>query len=430
MLKIEDVKKIYKSPVKIKLDNGYHTMKKQLLFPILFLSFSAFGQQSSTDSLYHLAVSDLSAFSKHITVKAETDFEKAKAVVDWYARHFDWTYTDYQKRTVQDILQRRGGNCNELAMVAKASLEALGVPMRRVREINLQRASDRRQKDAEKRVAEIGNKASVFGRQHNDHVWLEVYDQSTGQWMPADPSLGVVGLRPWLAARYAFTKRYSLDASSEDMIAPFAIFVESEEEWINRTADYAIEGFNHLYYGQLAELPSWNQWAEQVEQLDGLAQAAFQGKANLHEHSGKITALAETYQQLRQEFLATDLGIIHQNIDAFSRSLVEGNFEAVVDAYTPDGKLFPQRGDIRRGEEAIRRYWTPPASRESRTVFHRIRPEEIVVQGDTAYDWGYYNGATLMGDGREVYWEGKYVIVWKKTADGAWKIYLDSWNNL
>ncbi|MCB9293522.1 MAG: hypothetical protein H6559_10425 [Lewinellaceae bacterium] len=100
--------------MKIKLDNDYHTMKKQLLFPILFLSFSAFYQQSSTDSLYHLAVSDLSAFSKHITVKAETDFEKAKAVVDWYARHFDWTYTDYQKRTVQDILRRRGGNCNEL----------------------------------------------------------------------------------------------------------------------------------------------------------------------------------------------------------------------------------------------------------------------------------------------------------------------------
>lgn len=421
---------LLKNMAKIKPANGYSTMKKQLFFPILFLSLSAFGQELSTDSLYRLALEDLSAFSQHIAAQAETDIEKAEAVVDWYARHFDWTYTDYQKRTVQDILERRGGNCNELAMITKASLETLGIQMRRVREINLHRASDRRQGDAEKRVAQTGNKASVFGRQHNDHVWLEVYNQETGQWAPADPSLGVVGLRPWLAARYSFTKRYSLDASSEDMIAPFAVFVETEGEWINRTADYAIDGFNRLYYGQLAELPAWGRWAEQVEQLDDLALAAFQGKANLHEHNDKIAALAETYQQLKQEFLATDPGIIHLNIDAFSRSLVEGDFEAVVNAYAPDGKLFPQRGDIRRGEEAIRRYWTPPAGRESRTVHHRIRPEEIVVQGGTAYDWGYYEGATLMGDGRETYWEGKYVIVWKKTADGAWKIYLDSWNNL
>ncbi|MCB0566371.1 MAG: DUF4440 domain-containing protein [Phaeodactylibacter sp.] len=405
-------------------------MKKHFLFPILFLTIPAFGQELSTDSLYHLALEDLPAFSKHITAKAETDFEKAKAVVDWYARHFDWTYTDYQKRTVEDILARRGGNCNELAMITKTSLETLGVKMRRVREINLHLPSDQRQADAEQRVAEIGNRASVFGRQHNDHVWLEVFDQSTEQWIPADPSLGVVGLRPWLAARYSFGRRYSLDPSSEDMIAPFAIFVEKEGAWINRTADYAIEGFNGLYYGQLSQLASWERWKSRVEQLAPLALDAFQGQANLHEHGNAIAALAEAYQELKAEFLATDLGIIHQNIDAFSRSLTEGDFDAVVAAYTTDAKLFPQRGDILRGEPAIRNYWTPPASRESRTVHHRIKPEEIVVQGDTAYDWGYYEGATRRGDGSLAYWEGKYVVVWKKVADGQWKIYLDSWNNL
>ena len=408
----------------------YITMKKHLFFPILILAIPAFSQELSTDSLFQLALADLPAFSRHITAEAETDFGKAKAVVDWYARYFDWTYTDYKKRSVEDILKRRGGNCNELAMVTQASLEALDVKMRRVREANLHVRSDRRQADAEQRVAEVGNKASVFGRQHNDHVWLEVYDQASGQWAPADPSLGVVGMRSWLSARYGFTRRYSLDPSSEDMIAPFAVFVESEGEWINRTSHYAIDGFNSLYYGKLAELPSWSQWVEQVEQLDGLALGAFQGNVNLHEHSDEIAALAATYQQLKEEFLASGLGIIHQNIDAFSQSLVEGDFEAVVAAYTSDGKLFPQRGDIRRGEDAIRRYWTPPAGRESRTIHHRIKPEEIVVQGDTAYDWGYYEGATRLGDGKEVFWEGKYVIVWKKTPDGQWKVYLDSWNGL
>ncbi|MCB9293523.1 MAG: hypothetical protein H6559_10430 [Lewinellaceae bacterium] len=210
----------------------------------------------------------------------------------------------------------------------------------------------------------------------------------------------MVVLRPWLAARYAFTKRYSLDASSEDMIAPFAIFVESEEEWINRTADYAIEGFNHLYYvpaGRTAILEPVGRAGRTTGRywrwyrLSGQIQPARTQRQNYCPCRNVPTA--------QTRIPTTDLGIIHQNIDAFSRSLVEGNFEAVVDAYTPDGKLFPQRGDIRRGEEAIRRYWTPPVPGKP----HRSPPYPV-PRGDRragryGIRLGYYNGATLMGDG-------------------------------
>jgi len=404
---------------------------KRITLSILVLASLSLYSQTSKDSLYQLAITDLSAFAKSITEAEDSDFEKTKSVVNWYARNFDWTYTDYQKRTVQDILERRGGNCYELAMATQATLEALGVKMRRMREVNLHKKNTQRQQDAEEMVAKNGRRASVFGLQHNDHVWLEVYDAESDTWQPADPSLGVVGQRRWLAARYGFTKRYSLDPNAGDMIAPFAIFVEQENGlWGDRTAHYAIEGFNQLYYGQLEKLPSWEAWKEQVDQLSGLAYAAFNKQINLHKSNEAIAKLKQTYDQLKLEFLATDLGTIHQNIDAFSKSLVGGDFEAVVNAYTKDAAIFPQRGDIRRGQEAIRTYWTPPAGRKSRTVHHRILPVEIVVSGEEAYDWGYYEGATERANGEKIHWEGKYVIVWKKTADGEWKIYLDSWNNL
>ena len=405
-------------------------MKKLVQITLLFVSTWAFSQEKTlpVDSLYALAVADLPAFAHYVTRDAKSDFEKASFVIDWFARYFDWTATDYQRRTVRDILERKGGNCNELAQVSKACMETLGLKMRRIREINLHVLTERRQKDAEERVKETGVRASVFGKQHNDHVWLEIFDNATGEWFPADPSLGVAGKRAWLAARYSFGKRYSLDPSSEDMIAPFAVFAEGDDPWIDRTQYYAVEGFNDLYYGQLGKLPAWDRWTALISRLDGKALAAFMGKENLHESLPLIAELSDTYETLKKQFLATDLGKIHQNIDAFSKNLVAGEYDKVVGAYTDDAKIFPDRMEILQGAKAIAGYWIPPPERKSRTIHHRIMPEEIRIIGEEAYDWGYYEGKTRTADGAEAPWRGKYVIVWRKMPDGDWKIYLDIWN--
>jgi ketosteroid isomerase-like protein len=79
-----------------------------------------------------------------------------------------------------------------------------------------------------------------------------------------------------------------------------------------------------------------------------------------------------------------------------------------MDAYTPDAKIFPNGMDILQGSDAIRRYWTPPAERQSRTIYHHIMPEEIKILGDEAYDWGYYEGKTSNADGSETPWKGTF----------------------
>lgn len=122
--------------------------------------------------------------------------------------------------------------------------------------------------------------------------------------------------------------------------------------------------------------------------------------------------------------------IIRENSAAFSQNLVAGDIDAVVAAYTDDAKIFPGGQDILRGSEAIRRYWTPGPDRKSQTVYHRVNQEEISITGSEAYDWGYYEGRTRYEDGKETPWKGKYVIVWKETAPGVWKIYLDIWNRV
>jgi ketosteroid isomerase-like protein len=122
--------------------------------------------------------------------------------------------------------------------------------------------------------------------------------------------------------------------------------------------------------------------------------------------------------------------VIRQNITRFSESLVEGDYDALVNAYTSDGKLLPPGRDVLHHSSAIRSYWTPPGDRQSRTVYHHVTPEEIVVTGSTAYDWGYYEGRTRNADGTETPWKGKYVIIWKEISPGEWKIYVDIWNRM
>ena len=249
-----------------------------------------------------LARTDQAAFVAAVTRDGESDYEKAEAIVAWLADNFDWTATDDQERTVEQIIERGGGNCAELARVTTAMLEHLGLRMRRVREINLHVASDARQERAEKKVVERGNSLSVFGRGHNDHRWIEIYDRTTESWFPADPSLGLVGDEAWLRARLGFGERNLLDPAAQDIIAPFAVFAHDGEGGLaDRTTHYLVDRFDALYDHHLSRLPAWEDWVESLRALNGPARLAFTGEANLHDHSQEIADLAETYFALKEQ---------------------------------------------------------------------------------------------------------------------------------
>ncbi len=251
--------------------------------------------------LHHLAISDLSLFAERIAGSGNGPRDKATNVVTWFAENFDWSATDYQRRSVQQVLERGAGNCNELALITTAALDSLGLRMRKIREINLHVEDGDRQTRAAQKVSESGLTMSVFGRHHNDHVWIEILDADGEGWFPADPSLGVVGEDVWLGARLSFADRYSLDPASEDMIAPFAVFATTEDGKLleSRSRHYLIEGFDNLYDGRLRSLSPWHEWEHLVTMLDEKAAGAFGGTVNLHEYEDDIARLAEAYNRLK-----------------------------------------------------------------------------------------------------------------------------------
>lgn len=113
---------------------------------------------------------------------------------------------------------------------------------------------------------------------------------------------------------------------------------------------------------------------------------------------------------------------------AFSAAYVRGDPEAMAASYTDDAVIFPDRRAAISGRPAIQEYWTLPENR--RITLHQIVPDRVVIHGDVAYDHGRF---TISGTTDGVPWGpswGKYVVVWRRGADGKWRMQLDMWNRL
>ena len=282
-------------------------MIKTIFLFIILTGWQFLNAQTSrthTSEIIDTTQLQLSDLTHTITQHEKSSYGKAKVLLNWLSNRLEWKATDYQTRTVNQILARGGGNCFELAKVYMAMIKSIQLPYRPIAEINLHITSDQRQKTAESKVAQSGSRMSVFGRQHNDHRWLEVYDEKTNKWEPVDPSMNVIGTDQWLKARAWFGERITIDtAITNNMITPFAIFVVGENFQLteDRTAYYLSSGLNQLYNGQLSKLRSWQKWNDQLTVLSPIAKAAFEGKENLHLHADKIAQLVVTYESLRQE---------------------------------------------------------------------------------------------------------------------------------
>ncbi|HEU4521557.1 MAG TPA: transglutaminase-like domain-containing protein [Thermoanaerobaculia bacterium] len=278
---------------------------------ILFLLFSAIGplpcliadaQTTSPDRRRDVA--------RTIIGDAVSAEEKVRRLVNWMQSSFTWSVTDYQTRGVDEIIERRAGNCAELTIVLAALLDDVGLQWRWVAELNLQPESLRRQAAAVEQVQRSGKSASVFGLAHNDHRWLEVRDPISGEWFPADPAAGVVGLRQWVRSRLAFGKRDispvpAIASIMRDMLVPLAVVARpSRRSGIieDRSKHYVINAFDEAYDQKLRTLSSWPEWNRTIGEVAVLARLAFEGQVNLHEHAVALTHASVVYDKLQGEY--------------------------------------------------------------------------------------------------------------------------------
>lgn len=123
-----------------------------------------------------------------------------------------------------------------------------------------------------------------------------------------------------------------------------------------------------------------------------------------------------------------DVAAILAQSRRLSEAYVQGDIEALVSIYTPDGVAVPGNRDFVQGREALLALWRLP---EGRTILrHAATPTTLRVDGDHAYDWGYFEGQGAQDGEPMPAFRGAYVIVWARGADGIWRIAADMWNNL
>jgi ketosteroid isomerase-like protein len=58
-------------------------------------------------------------------------------------------------------------------------------------------------------------------------------------------------------------------------------------------------------------------------------------------------------------------------------------------------------------------------------------PTDAVMSpsGDMGYTWGHYEGHSKDANGNPVTTSGRYMTIWRKQADGNWKVVLDAGSN-
>jgi hypothetical protein len=128
-----------------------------LLLALMVLPSLASAQESAAQT----TVPDIRALGDSVAGSGSA-LVRTRRLVYWINNHFEWSATDYQRRTPAEVIARRGGNCAELASVLHLFLDSLGMRTRWIREINVQpEPTPRRQQTAANMVAQRGNSFSV-----------------------------------------------------------------------------------------------------------------------------------------------------------------------------------------------------------------------------------------------------------------------------
>jgi len=102
--------------------------------------------------------------------------------------------------------------------------------------------------------------------------------------------------------------------------------------------------------------------------------------------------------------------------------------ERVLSFNTEDSSWFPPNAPIATSQEAMRALFTQIVESPGFALFAETTAVEVSRAGDLAYSPGIYEITVNDSEGNPVTTAGKWVSVWKKQADGSWKVVAHIWN--
>ena len=110
----------------------------------------------------------------------------------------------------------------------------------------------------------------------------------------------------------------------------------------------------------------------------------------------------------------------------FSQAAAAKDLEKAVAFYADDAVMLPPGEPIASGKAAVRAGWTQMFATPDLALTWEVTKIDVAKSGDMAFDYGTYSMSYKNAAGRAEKDHGKYATVWKKQADGAWKVALDT----
>ena len=118
---------------------------------------------------------------------------------------------------------------------------------------------------------------------------------------------------------------------------------------------------------------------------------------------------------------------INNAMKALEMALNSGDGAMAAAAYTEDAVLLPPGAPRIDGREGIAGFWG--AMFEAGVTDVVLETADLDMLGDTAIETGTWQVAAPDGSGGTVTPSGKYIVVWKRGADGGWMAQQDIWND-
>ena len=110
----------------------------------------------------------------------------------------------------------------------------------------------------------------------------------------------------------------------------------------------------------------------------------------------------------------------------FDEATARGGAEAWVSYFAENGSMLGAQGAPVTGHEAIRKAMSPRFANPDFSLRWRPQRAEILIPGDLGFTLGRYERRLKNSEGKLTVEHGTYFTLWRKQANGAWKVVADT----
>jgi uncharacterized protein (TIGR02246 family) len=118
---------------------------------------------------------------------------------------------------------------------------------------------------------------------------------------------------------------------------------------------------------------------------------------------------------------------IEQVTARFMEAFKAGDAATIASLYTETGKMLPPDAAEIVGREAIQAEWQSWIDGGLKDL--TLEAQEVEASGDLAYEVGAFSLQVPAENDDMVTAGGNYVVVWKRGAEGSWRLHVDTWND-